>query len=307
MFNSGYEFLSVLVCVHIFFIPFLYIYSLTTSIWPLSLIYGLWIYYDKSPFKSGRYSPWLRDISMFKVFANYFPSSVVCDTPLEDKQYMFSYSPHGIIGTGSFCTLGTNGNGFYKHYKRPLRVATIDFNFYMPLFRDIFILLGYLSCAKHTLELNLRQGQSIVVVLGGAQEVQYFDKEHYNVIVDKRYGFFKLALQHGIDIVPVFTFGENDIHKVMNLKNGLFKAVQSFIKNFFGFYLVPFYGQFALIPFRQPMTTVIGNPIKVTQIQDPTEQDVKMIQSLYKEELQHLFNKYQPKYGKHIKTINFVH
>ena len=305
-FSSVQEFIATIVCVHVFFLPFLYLVIVFSSYWPLAVVYASWIAFDKSPFKDGRYSVAIRNLQVFRTFAKYFPSKVVCDTPLEDKQYLFSYSPHGIIGTGSFCTLGTNANNFAQHYKRPLRVVTIDFNFYMPFFRDLFILMGYLSCSKKTMDYNLKRGQSLVVVLGGASEVAFFDKYNYNVIVDKRFGFFKLALENGVDIVPVFTFGENDIHTVIPVTNKYLLEIQQFIKNSFGFLMIPFHGVFALLPHREPLTTIIGQPISVKLVKKPTVEQVNALQELYKIELKRIFDKYQPKYGKHIQSINFV-
>eukprot|EP00835_Amoeboradix_gromovi_P000521 NODE_18_length_40692_cov_0.469183.p14 type:complete len:310 gc:universal NODE_18_length_40692_cov_0.469183:35012-34083(-) len=305
-FDSWKQFISVIVCTNIFFTPIIYVLLTFSNYWIIAVVYTVWMLVDKSPFNTGRYSIGFRNAEIFKHLAEYFPSQVIVDEPLKDKQYLFSYSPHGIIGTNCFCTLGTNGNNFARHYKRPIRVVTIDFNFYMPIFRDVFILLGYLSCSKKTMELNLKQGNSLAVVLGGAQEVTHYDKYNINVIINKRMGFFKLALENGVDVVPVFTFGETDIYKVYKIENKNLLQIQSFIKNYFGFLLTVFHGLFAILPYKEPLTTIVGRPIAVKKTSKPTTEQIQALQELYKKELKWVFDKYQPIYGKHVKTMNVV-
>eukprot|EP00834_Sanchytrium_tribonematis_P001437 NODE_35_length_36362_cov_0.944434.p13 type:complete len:304 gc:universal NODE_35_length_36362_cov_0.944434:5671-6582(+) len=300
------HFLSTIICSHLFFVPVLYFGLFFTSAWHLAIIYMIWIMLDRSPFKFGRYNNFMRNLRIFKNFGEFFSSEIVCDVPLEDKQYMFAYSPHGIIGTGSFLSFGTNANGLTKYYKRPVRVLTIDFNFYMPIFRDVFILLGYLSCSKETMQKNLKEGNSLVILPGGAQEVTYFDKNNINVIIDKRYGFFKLVIENGVDLVPVLGFGENDIHRIINISHPVIVKLQSILKTYFGFMAIPFIGEYGFIPYNKKLTTVIGSPISVKKNSKPLASDIRSLQEQYKAELLRVFDKYKSLYGSHVKSLKVV-
>lgn len=51
----------------------------------------------------------------------------------------------------------------------------------------------------------------MVLVVGGAQEALYARPGNYRLVLNKRKGFIKIAIQTGAALVPVFTFGEIDI------------------------------------------------------------------------------------------------
>ena len=290
-------------------LPMLYFVLLFSPLFPLALFFSATVNaipHDKSPFLQGRYSLWFRNLGIWKQFAAYFPSQVICDAPLEDKQYLFTYAPHGFQVLGVFCTMCTNGNNFTNFYKRPVHPITIDFLFTLPIVRHFYSLLGYLSCSKQTMVYNIKNGESLVLVLGGAQEVVYFDKYNINIIVRKRIGFFKMALEYGVDIVPVFTFGEHDIHKMVEFTNPWFKWIQTSIKDKFGLSLQPFHGVFGLLPYREPLNTIVGKPIKVKLTKTPTIAQIQELQVVYITELKRMFDKYQPRYGAHVKSLNIV-
>ena len=307
-YDSWSQFTAIALFSYIFFIPLAYFPFLFTPFWFPAVLYVIWISVSKTAFLNGRFNRKLRNSYVFKEFAKYFSAKLICEEPLDEtKNYLFSYSPHGLIALGAFLTFGTNGTDFERHYKRPVHLLTIDLNFYFPIVREFLMSLGLMSCSKKTMQHNLKNNTSLAIVLGGAAEVQFLDDPNdYNVIVDKRYGFFKLAIQNGVDIVPVFTFGENGVHDVTQIKNPMLKSIQQYIKKKFGFLPILFSGSFGLLPHRVPLTTVLGRPISVDKILNPTPRHVKSLQTLYKEELTRIFQKYQPIYGKEIKSLNFV-
>ncbi|KAK0483123.1 diacylglycerol acyltransferase-domain-containing protein [Armillaria luteobubalina] len=63
-------------------------------------------------------------------------------------------------------------------------------------------------------------GQSITVVIGGATESLSAHPGTADLTLRKRLGFIKIAIQEGADLVPVFSFGENDIFSQMPNEKG---------------------------------------------------------------------------------------
>jgi len=105
-------------------------------------------------------------------------------------------------------------------------------------------------------------------------------------------GFIKLAIQHGADLVPVFSFGENDIYQQMpNEKGTTVYALQRKFQSIFGFTLPLFHGRgllnynLGLMPYRRQIVAVIGKPVHVEQCDKPTPEELRRVQEKYIEEL----------------------
>jgi 2-acylglycerol O-acyltransferase 2 len=54
-------------------------------------------------------------------------------------------------------------------------------------------------------------GNAITIVVGGAAESLSAHPGTADLTLKKRYGFIKMAIRAGADLVPVFSFGENDV------------------------------------------------------------------------------------------------
>jgi hypothetical protein len=85
-----------------------------------------------------------------------------------------------------------------------------------------------------------------------------------------RKGFVKIALQTGAALVPVYTFGENDVVTVVDTsKVGWARSFQRGLKSITGFTLPFVYGRglfgmpVGMLPHRVPLTAVVGAPIQV--------------------------------------------
>ncbi len=86
----------------------------------------------------------------------------------------------------------------------------------------------------------------------------------------------KIALQTGAALVPVYTFGENDVVTVVDTRRvGWARSFQRGLKKFTGFTLPFVYGRglfgfpVGMLPHRVPLTTVVGAPIPVPQFTGP--------------------------------------
>jgi 2-acylglycerol O-acyltransferase 2 len=64
------------------------------------------------------------------------------------------------------------------------------------------------SCANI---LSLGPGNAITIVIGGAAESLAAHPGTNDLTLKKRFGFIKMAIREGADLVPVFSFGENDV------------------------------------------------------------------------------------------------
>ena len=56
-------------------------------------------------------------------------------------------------------------------------------------------------------------GRALILIIGGAEESLDARPGSYRLTLRNRKGFVRKALQHGADLVPVFSFGENELYK----------------------------------------------------------------------------------------------
>lgn len=282
-------------------------------LWPALVYYIVWIYYlDKSPENGGRSSQWFRSMRFWKYFAEYYPASMMKEQDLPaDRPYIFGYHPHGIISMGALATFATEATGFASAFPgiRP-HLLTLASNFRIPLYRDIILSLGICSVSRNSCANILRKGNgsAICIVVGGAAESLSAHPGTADLTLRRRLGFIKLALQYGADLVPVFSFGENDIFEQMpNERGTLLYKLQKKFQSVFGFTLPLFHGRgmlnynLGLLPYRRRIVSVIGRPINVVKSEKPTLEEIHAVQKLYIEELYRIWDAYKDVFAAHRK------
>ncbi|KAJ7065260.1 DAGAT-domain-containing protein [Mycena amicta] len=288
---------------------FLYLCSYP-PLWPLLFMYHIWVnFIDTGPENGTRSSQWFRSLKMWTYFADYYPASFRKEADLPpDRPYVFGYHPHGIIGMGALATFATEATGFSDAFPgiKP-HLLTLASNFNIPLYRDMLLAMGICSVSKRSCSNILRSGpgSAITIVVGGATESLSAHPGTADLTLRRRLGFIKLAIRHGADLVPVFSFGENDIYEQMPNEPGtaIHKAQQKF-KSVFGFTLPLFHGRgllnynLGLMPYRRQIVAVIGRPIPVTRTENPTLEEVMAVQKLYIEELERIWNTYKDVFAK---------
>ncbi|CAE6418493.1 unnamed protein product [Rhizoctonia solani] len=187
------------------------------------------------------------------------------------------------------------GTNFSQHFPgiNP-HLLTLTSNFHVPIYRDILLHLGICSVSKRSCANILKRGagEAICIVIGGAAESLSAQPGTADLTLKRRLGFVKIAMQHGADLVPVFSFGENDIYEQLsNEKGTTVHKLQTKFQSVFGFTLPLFHGRgllnynFGLMPYRRPIVSVVGRPIHVTKTDDPSKAQVEATQKLYIEEL----------------------
>ncbi|XP_040907558.1 2-acylglycerol O-acyltransferase 3b [Toxotes jaculatrix] len=283
----------------------LIVYLMFTSLWPLSALYFIWLVMDwHTPERGGRRSLSVRKWRVWGHFRDFFPIKLVKTAELNpNKNYIFGCHPHGIMSTGAFACFSTESCGFAEAFPgvKPT-LAILAGLFRIPLFRDYIMKAGLCPVSRpslvHLLSKN-GKGNAVVIVIGGAAESLASAPGVNTVVVKHRKGFVRLALEFGADLVPVYSFGENELFKQVIFSEGsLSRKLQDLFKNIMGFAPCLFVGEcLAFLPYRTPITTVVGSPISVPQRVTPTEEEVDHYHRLYMEGLSKLFHEHKVSCG----------
>merc|ERR1719183_1419421 len=115
-------------------------------------------------------------------------------------------------------------------------------NFRMPFLREIVSRMGCIPASAGSIHHALKPGNVVILVVGGAAEALDTKPGQYVLTLARRKGFYRLALQHGADLVPSFGFGENDIFETMEPRS-FFRMLQLRAYKMMSFSMPIFYGR----------------------------------------------------------------
>ncbi|XP_005395549.1 PREDICTED: 2-acylglycerol O-acyltransferase 1 isoform X2 [Chinchilla lanigera] len=278
--------------------------------WYLYLPYLTWLYFDWwTPETGGRKSNLIRNWTFWRHLKDYFPIHLIKTHDLDPSHnYIFASHPHGIVTAGSMGNFCVNRSDFQKLFPGlNLYFHSNSCLFLFPLLREYVLSLGLVSVSKKSLSYLLSEegrGNVSVVIIGGAKESLDAHPGTFMLYLRQRKGFVKLALTHGAYLVPVFSFGENDLYKqIHNPKGSWLRNVQDRLQRSMTFALPVIYGRgifqqsFGILPHRKPIHTVVGRPIPVQQTLHPTQEQIDELHQTYMEELRKLFEEHKGKYG----------
>ncbi|KAI9343964.1 diacylglycerol acyltransferase [Obelidium mucronatum] len=285
-----------MILVPLFILIFLEMLLLSYVTRSIALVYFLYVMQDKGHNTGARRNEFLRRLSVWVWFRDFFPISLRKEADLDpSKKYIFGYHPHGVLSLGAFTSFGTEACNISTVFPGlNIRLLTLESNFKIPFFRDVLLGLNIASADKKCINYILgsnNPGDS--VVLKALPNTN-------TLILKSRLGFIKLALIHGASLVPTFAFGENDIwDQVPNPKGSFVRKFQTMFKDIASFSPILFHGRgiftydYGIMPYRRPITVVTGRPIDLPKIENPTEKDLLEYQALYIAGLQAVYNRYK--------------
>ncbi|XP_032878008.1 2-acylglycerol O-acyltransferase 2 [Amblyraja radiata] len=287
----------------------LFVTLLFTRLWFVSVLYATWWFWDRrTPSRGGRSSRYVRSLRLWTYFRDYFPIHLVKTADLDPKKnYIFGFHPHGVLVTGAFSNFCTEMTGFQTKFPGlKTHMLMLPLWFRIPFFRDYIMSAGLVSSDKESAKYLLKQeggGNVAVIAIGGAPEALDARPGAFTLQVKNRKGFCKLALQFGVALVPVFSFGENEVFdQVNNPKGSFLRRLQERLQALMGISLPLFHARgvfqysFGLIPYRKSIHTIVGKPIEVERSENPTLVEINELHQKYIEELSNLFEEHKTKY-----------
>lgn len=180
--------------------------------------------------------------------------------------------------TSTFINYGTDTTGFGRLFPGiRSKPCTLDFHFIIPFFRELPLNWGFASCSSASIKNMMnasnnpnhpanRDGftsNAAVLVVGGAAESLHCRPNNFQLVLKKRKGFCKIALETGASLVPVLHFGELDLFdQPPNPPGSPLRNFQEWIKNTTGIAPAAFRGvgflqnTYGIIPRPKPLNAV---------------------------------------------------
>jgi len=207
-------------------------------------------------------------------------------TALEDKKYIFMWNPHGVFTTSQFFHIGTK----LTDWPSELKVKGTAFNglLWLPFMGEFFEELGAVPTEYHAMKKAL-ETSSISVAPGGMREMLYPG----SAIISKRRGIFKMALETGSSLVPIVSVNEDALCQIVEIPSW----IQDFFERYDACICIPTLKSVVKLlwlfvrPLKDPTISVMGTPIVVNKIQEPSEKDINDLRSRYIKELKELYKK----------------
>ncbi|CAG2110110.1 unnamed protein product [Medioppia subpectinata] len=301
---AGFYIMNKVVPMNGIFFAILLIYILFTPYYYISLLYFAYMYLDRhTPSRGGRGFHIWRNLFIFKWFADYFPMKLVKTHDLDPgKNYFFICHPHGLLSLSFVGHFALQRTGFATMFKGLfVRFVSLDIQFWFPIHREFALAMGVIAANRQSIEWCLsgkegnKGGQVVALVVGGGREVLAAHPNTMNLCLKNRKGFVKIALTTGTSLVPVLSFGENEVFEQKAFApNSRFRRYQEWMLKTFGCTQpVPK----SLLPIRHPITTVVGKPIPVAKVDNPSAEQINELHDRYIDSLRQLFNENKDKYG----------
>ena len=290
---------------------FLSIYDFSNNTYFMYFIqYYLCFYLDKGEF-TGHYR--LNDNSYIRKFLfsffnyNNYDLFVKDDTLNYNENCILSLHPHGFIPINTAINLfflpkrKIIFDQYFSNLSERLYLGGASFNFFFPILREFYLFSGSIDCSQPNLKKYLKHNKSIAIFLGRAREAQYSGLGSTKIIIKNRTGIFKLALETGKPIIPIFTFGENDLFTSLQINDNFFFDLFHRLTGLWFCFI--YYNIFN----NQKIITVIGDPIYVQKKIIHSEQDIENLKSLYKINLYNLFDHYKSNFNLYSrKNLEFI-
>jgi len=267
--------------------------------------YVLYSYLDgKETTAKGNIWPGFQKFSLHKYLIG--PKGYLCSGKMvyddkealqKTKQCIFGAFPHGVVSLHHGLMV-TDADGFVSDFpnlscekRRDLGASVV---FKIPGYRELLLWLGCVDASRKNAMAILRKGCSLYILPGGELEQMLTREGEHHVYLKTRKGFCKLALEYGVALVPVYSFGETDMYTTYSF---LFKLRWWICKNLRMAIPLCRGRGLSIIPRRVPVHCVVGAPLQVERSERPTPANIDALHQRFCKELERVFNKHKAACG----------
>lgn len=191
-------------------------------------------------------SPWI--VGLLTPMLDYFEFEQILETkPVDARQkildgtnYIIGVQAHGVISFCGICSAIHSEPVF--RCKIPTAVASAVLQ--TPILKHVMGIFGLIDASKQNIQKTLKKpGVSgcVVIYVGGIAELFMSSRDEERLFLSQRKGFIKLALTEGVDVIPVYLFGNTSVLTVLRtgILATLSRKLQVSLTYFWGKYYLP--------------------------------------------------------------------
>eukprot|EP00536_Pseudo-nitzschia_multiseries_P016343 jgi/Psemu1/299240/fgenesh1_pm.1081_\ len=235
------------------------------------------------------------------------PPQLVEAESLPDAQFILAAFPHGCNSDFRLLMDGIMREVFPNLVRNDkIRSLAASVLFWIPVVREISLWTGCIDASRPVAEAALKKGKSLIILPGGEAEQIRTQHGRETIYLKNRKGFVKLALRHGIPLVPVYVFGCSDSYYTYS--KTLHGLRMWLVKNF-GICITLCSGLWGnpLCPLPKTTTIVMGRPIRFAQRREnPTDEELDRAHAIFVRELSVLFETHKTEFGYGNRTLEII-
>jgi len=206
---------------------------------------------------------------------------------------IYCYHPHGLFSIGA-ALLAVN---LILRGEKIAFVTSSHMRWFNPLAKLMMDIAGIdiVGATAREVQAALRRGErSLILVPGGYEEAVFTQTGFERLFLNSRLGFVKYAMRYGYSLTPVYAYGENDLYRTVDLAPSFRDCLARF-----KIPIVVFYGHsgMPLMPKRNPLKIIVGEPVLVPNLSEPSIAALRDAHALYVDKLMEMYyrNNDQPK------------
>eukprot|EP00656_Telonema_subtile_P002994 TRINITY_DN11379_c0_g1_i3.p1 TRINITY_DN11379_c0_g1~~TRINITY_DN11379_c0_g1_i3.p1 ORF type:complete len:320 (+),score=62.47 TRINITY_DN11379_c0_g1_i3:49-1008(+) len=243
---------------------------------------------------------WFRTQSwVVKRVRSFFPVSLHLHSSLtkprdQPLQALFALHPHGVTAEFRLAVDGLMYEQLPAERIAPWRTLAAGVLFALPGVRECCLWSSCIDASRASAMKAINRGHSIVVIPGGEAEQLDTEAGVEQVKLNGRFGFVKLAMVHGLALVPGYVFGSVDTHSVSHVGMGARRWLQQKLRVCVPLMWGPYYMPCAR---KVPQDVVFGEPIILEAIKEPSQEQVQAVHRQYQAALMRLFEERKAEFG----------
>ncbi|GBG70708.1 hypothetical protein CBR_g8007 [Chara braunii] len=236
-------------------------------------------------------SAWARSLTRFvcSTVVQYFPIKVkIAENASFDpnRAYVIGLEPHSVLPLATVALSPVLRNSPVPK----IRLLGTSMLKYVPIIRHVWTWMGVHDVSRETFVKLLSDGYSCTLVPGGVQECLYMEKGKEVIFLRARRGFLRIAISTGSPVVPAYCFRQSYAFSFWAPKAKWFqrlaRAIHYVPMIYWGVMCSP-------IPWPGEMLVVVGKPIEVPHVKDPTPDQVLAVQTKFIKAMEDLYEEYK--------------
>ena len=209
------------------------------------------------------------------------------------KQAIYLLHPHGIFSVTHALHVGTE----YTDWPyRNIRGVAHSLLYNIPFLFDFIDEQKLVNSSNQHIKQALTNGDSLSMCLGNYTEGKYTDSHRITAIVKKRSGIFRIAIETGVPIIPVLSYGEQSMFTQMNT-GGILEWLSSITGvqlNFPSIDSMKKWHSIYMKPLDDKIYTHIGEAIEVGEARTASAKEIDELREKYSKALQKLYKETRP-------------